>query len=47
MQDAYAPRKDILGRGVEYPVYGISDYTSTTDKDVLFVSGSDHSPGKH
>jgi hypothetical protein len=47
MQGAYVPRKDILGRGVEYLVYGISDYTSTTDKDVVFVSSSDHSPGKH
>jgi hypothetical protein len=47
MQDAYAPRKDIWGRGVEYLVYGISDNISTTDKDVLFVSSSDHNPGKH
>lgn len=35
------------GRGVEYLVYGISDYVSTTDEDVSFVSGSEHNPGKH
>jgi hypothetical protein len=46
MQDAYAPRKDILGRGVEYLVYAFSDYTSTPDRDGLFASGSDYSPGK-
>jgi len=38
MQDAYALRKAIWGRGFEYLAYWISDCTSTTDKEVLFVS---------